>query len=192
MPPHWLTTALGLKAGKGSWSLSPRAIPQSGKTKVQGTGSPIHQPAQVHCLEGEGRILHSQVPEGTHTCVHVHVPSHLCTCALAYMHESVLVGTCIQQLPRALHAGMGPTSTHVVTPMLKLTLLCTKTCTPPGTHPDPSGSSPTVREAPSVAQTPPSPSSRWSQPHRRPVLPPGGHLGNQRLIQPKDRRWVWV
>lgn len=192
MPPHWLDTALGLKAGRGSWSLSPRAIPQSEKTKVQGTGSPIHQPAQVHCLEGEGRILHSQVPEGTHTCVHVHVPSHQCTCALAYMHENVL---CRHMHTTVAEGSARRDGTHLYPrghTHAQTHALIHQDLHAPGTHPDPGGSSPTVREAPSVAQTPPSPSSRWSQPHRRPVLPPGGHLGNQRLIQPKDRRWVWV
>ena len=133
-------------------------LSQKKKPQVQGTGSPVHQPTQAHCLEGEGRILHVQVPEGTHLCVRAHMPLHLCTCALACMHTSMLEDTCTQQLLRALYAEMVPSSIHPDTPMLKLTLLFTETCTLPGTHPDPSrlvGASPAVREAPSATQTPP-------------------------------------
>lgn len=88
--PHWLDTAFRHAAGRGFWSLSPKATSHSGNAEVQGTGCPTCQPPRGGGgWKGKGRLLLIQAP-WTHTGAHV------VTC-LARWHTGVLAGTDAQQ-----------------------------------------------------------------------------------------------
>lgn len=172
-PPslHWLETASGHAAGRGSWGSESRShLPlwerQSSGDRLSHLSGPSGRGARR-----AKRILLIQAPVYTHRCRRAHVPYVLAHgCAHRHMHPTMWLAA-TQRCPH-LHR--------------TLSYPCSHTYVPP--HPQAHAQLPAagqarlpVREAPNPAQAPTKPISGrpQAQAHRGPVLPPGGHLKNQ-------------